>query len=91
MTRQKLVLALGLLMVLGMTSCGTRHIAIPSGATGIVLKKGVVAFPDSSGKLTPGAYEGEPGDLIRRPKSTQELIDTLKAAGIKVDEPAQNK
>lgn len=76
----------GLSILLG--GClGTRNIAIPNGATGVVTGKGraTVAFPDAKGELTPGAYDLQPGDLVRRPKSDQEVIDTLKAAGVKVN------
>ena len=85
--RLPLALALALWMPLGVTGCGTRHHAIPNGATGIVTRKGEVAFPDTDGKtLIPGKYEPVPGDLIRRPKDEAEIRETLKAMGIDVQE-----
>lgn len=91
MTRLKLVLLVALLMTLGMAGCGTKNIAIPAGATGVVIKKGVVAFPDAEKKLVPGDYELEPGDMVRRPLNSEELIKTLKAGGVNVQEPAPSK
>ncbi len=85
----KWALALVLLTMLGATGCGTRHVAIPDGATGICVGKGKVAFPDKNGALAVGSYQPEAGDLIRRPRDESEVLETLKAAGVKVNEEAK--
>lgn len=78
-----------LLMLPGMLGCvgGTKHIAQGTGQTGIHLGKGKTAFPNAKGELEVGKYELAPGDMIRRPKSEQEVIDALKASGVKFSEP----
>lgn len=70
------------LIPLGMTGCfATKHVAQGTGQTGIHLGSGKTAFPNAKGELEVGKYDLAPGDMIRRPKSEQEVIETLKAAG----------
>jgi ABC-type transporter Mla subunit MlaD len=76
---------LALLLAIGTQGCiGTKHVAIPNGSTGQVLRTGATvtaAFPDSKGELTLGQYQIQAGDLIRRPKTQAEVIEALKASG----------
>lgn len=74
-----------LCLMLGTMGCiGTKHVAIPNGATGQILKRGATvkaAFPGADGRLEVGEYEVQAGDLIRRPKTEAEVVDALKASG----------
>lgn len=85
MTLRKLAPSLVLLMALGMTGCGgKKHVAIPTGATGITLGNGKAAFPNKNGELEVGDYDMPAGDLIRRPVNQKEVIDALQASGVKL-------
>jgi hypothetical protein len=81
---------LALCAMIGTTGCwATKHVAIPTGSTGQILRRGTVvkaAFPNASGALEVGEYEVQAGDLIRRPKTEAEVIETLKASGAKFEE-----
>lgn len=77
-----------LLMLFGITGCGSiRHIVHQPGETGVITQdsKVTVAMPDKDGALVEGAATLPAGTLIRIPKGREELIDTLKAAGVKVN------
>ena len=76
------------LMAFGLTGCGTRHVLQTAGQTGVILRKGSAfgAFPDEKGNLTPGEIELAPGTLVRVPLNEQEVIDALKAAGVKFND-----
>lgn len=79
----------GLCLMLGTMGCmGTKHVAIPNGSTGQILKRGgtvKAAFPGADGRLEVGQYEVQAGDLIRRPKTEAEVVEALKSAGARFD------
>ena len=89
--RRRLAASLSASMLFGLAlflpGCGTRHVAIANGTTGVMLSNGYAAFPDEKGVLTVGKYKPVPGDLIRRAKDGQEILDALKGACVIV-EPA---
>lgn len=77
-------------LTLILTGCGgNSHHLQTNGATGIGLGEEEVdaAFPDANGKLIIGKTRLTPGTLIHLPKTKQEVIDTLKGAGAKFEEP----
>lgn len=71
-----------LILISMLNGCaGDRHHIQTAGQTGVMVSESEAAFPDGDGKLVVGKVKLVPGVMIRNPKSDQEVIDTLKAAG----------
>ena len=61
-----------------------------AGRTGVSLGNGEYAMSDKDGGLAVGTLETKhppPGTLIKVPETRQDIIDALKAAGVKFTTP----
>lgn len=68
---------------------GTRHVIQGAGRTGVALGDGTYAMSDKDGSLAVGKLDNKElpaGTLILVPATKQEVLDALKAAGVKVNE-----
>ena len=75
-------------LTLSLTGCGREYVAQPAGQTGISLGGDRFMFPGKDGEPTIGTLKMPAGVLVRFPKSEDEVISTLRAAGMKFrDDP----
>ena len=83
-----LLLTTALTMLSGCVG-GTRHVIQGAGRTGVALGDGTYAMADKDGGLAVGKLDSKElpaGTLIKVPATRQEILDALKAAGVKVNE-----
>lgn len=80
------ILALLALLTLTLTGCGTKHYLHTAGQTGVTLGRERIdgMLPDDKGNLVRGSVKLEPGALIILPKTADEVMQRLRAAGVTI-------